>query len=105
MIAKTKYIHGEGQISLLASSLIIYELKNVFWKHSRVDTKKDYMYIKSSLISISNYRHTIKQQNLKNCISNLRNRNVNFHNASYLALAKESKIKLITADGILHKKH
>lgn len=97
--------HIKGYISLSAPSLIIYELGNVFWKHPQINHEKAYMYIKKFLelqITLVNIRSDNKI--LKATCQTSKNRNITFYDASYLALAKESKTKLITADEFLHKR-
>lgn len=97
--------HIKGHISLSAPSLIIYELGNVFWKHPQVNPEKAYMYIKKFLdLQIKLIDIQSNNKILKTTFQISENRSVTFYDASYLALAKESKTKLITADEPLHKK-
>lgn len=97
--------HIKGYLSLLAPSLMIYELGNVFWKHPQISYEKAYKYVRRFLdLQIKLVDIWSHAELLKNVCRMSEIRNVTFYDASYVGLAEENETKLITADDGLHNK-
>jgi len=94
----------EGEISLSAPSLLIYEVGNVVWKRKDIPialatelTAKIVEYLEEMIVDI-------KPSTAKKAIEIAKKENITFYDAIYIALTHEKKEVLITADKKLYEK-
>ena len=91
--------HIRGHLSLIAPTLIVYELGNIFWKHPQITEEKAYAFIKKFLdLQINLVDIYVDDDLLKNICNLSKNKDVTFYDASYIALAEKYNAKVITAD-------
>jgi len=91
--------HSEGRLALLAPSLIVYELGNVFWRHPQISHEKAYTFIEKFLdLQIDLVDIWTESEFLKAACTTAKVRDVTFYDASYLSLAEKEKARLVTAD-------
>ena len=91
--------HIHRYLQLSAPTLIIYELGNVFWKHPEIDADKAHHFIMKFLdlnIELMNVHED--EEVLREICDISKNMNITFYDASYIALARRMKAKMITAD-------
>jgi len=97
--------HIKGKLTLIAPTLIIYELGNIFYKHPHITSEKAYEYItkfldlQTNLVNIHSNTETLREA----CTTS-KSGKITFYDASYIALAKKLNTKLITADEEIWKK-
>jgi len=97
--------HVRGHLLLLAPSLIVYELGNVFWRHPQITSEKTYAFIEKFLdLQIGLVDIWSDAKLLKNACVTSKTRNVTFYDASYLSLAERDGARLVTADENLWNK-
>jgi len=97
--------HVKGHLSLLAPSLIVYELGNIFWRHPRITSEKACEFIEKFLdLQIGLVDIWTDAELLKNACAISRTRNLSFYDASYLAMVERDGAKLVTADEYLRNK-
>jgi len=97
--------HVDGRLSLSASSLIVYELGNIFWRHPRITAEKACEFIEKFLdLQIGLVDVWSDAELLKNACAISKSRSLTFYDASYLAMVEKDRVKLVTADEYLRNK-
>ena len=97
--------HVGRRLSLLAPSLIVYELGNIFWRHPRITAEKACEFIEKFVdLQIGLVDVWSDAELLKNACAISKNRNLTFYDASYLTIVERDGTKLITADEYLRNK-
>ena len=97
--------HARGNLSFLAPTLIMYELGNVFCKHPQMTPKQAYEFLTRFLdLQINMIDVHSNAELLKEACDISKNKDVTFYDASYIAIAEKTKIKLVTADEKIRNK-
>jgi len=97
--------HTRGTLSILAPTLIVYELGNIFYKHPQITAKRAYEFVTRFLdLQVNMINIYSNTELLKETCNISKNRDVTFYDASYIALAEKTKTKLVTADEKIQNK-
>lgn len=97
--------HIAGHISLIAPSLIVYEIGNVFWKHPQISAEKAHEFIGRFLdLQIGLKDVWSDAELLKSTCALAKAGDMSFYDASYVSLAQQDKSSLVTADNSLRSK-
>jgi predicted nucleic acid-binding protein len=97
--------HTGGTLAVLAPTLIVYELGNIFYKHPQITPRRAYEFITRFLdLQIDMINVYSDTELLKEAFNISKNKDVTFYDASYIALAEKTKTKLVTADEKIQNK-
>lgn len=94
---KLKNLHVAGIVKLIAPLHLIYEVGNSIWKNrqiNNIDASNAVLYLLELEISLI----PPDRKSIKRIMEIARNKNISFHDACYIELAKKYGIPLISAD-------